>query len=355
MASLHELSLWHQRFCAYLQTQPRFAALAQALTMGEEAHSDPKAFVSQMNHQVTRSRWEKPFQDAVVAALHAYIHVHLGVAPIETPAEAQEPLARLNELGYATLPRIDAKRTAAIRDWFRDKPLELNRAGAEHERLSLEEARKKANIAHYRIADVMACPAFLEIALDPIRLGVAAAYLGATPTLINISAWWSFAGRPAAKDAQLFHLDVDDYRFLKFFIYLTDVGEPDGPHVYAPRSHLHQTVHGMLAAADDKAGFVRWYLQQLRKTDEDVIRAFGPPDSIMGPEGTNFVADTSGLHRGSLPTRHDRLICQAVYGLTPLSIRTVNQISVGAEGMGRLPADILTPPRDHILRMYLKP
>ena len=67
------------------------------------------------------------------------------------------------------------------------------------------------------------------IANEPYTLSIVERYLGATPTILGYTAWWSFAQPDEARDAQLFHQDMDDYRFVKMFIYLSDVGPRTDP------------------------------------------------------------------------------------------------------------------------------
>jgi hypothetical protein len=40
--------------------------------------------------------------------------------------------------------------------------------------------------------------------------------------------------------------------------------------------------------------------------------------TIVGPKGTSFVADTYGIHKGSVPRSRPRLLLQAQYSLLPV-------------------------------------
>jgi hypothetical protein len=75
------------------------------------------------------------------------------------------------------------------------------------------------------------------IANDSRILNVVTRYFGAKPTISNINCWWSFSARQSVKEAQFFHRDMDDYKFLKMFIYLTDVAEESGSHIFVEGSH----------------------------------------------------------------------------------------------------------------------
>ncbi len=56
--------------------------------------------------------------------------------------------------------------------------------------------------------------------------------------------WWSFptAATPLEKlkAAQVFHYDMDDYRFIKFFFYLTDVDLASGLYVCIRGNHINK-------------------------------------------------------------------------------------------------------------------
>ena len=66
---------------------------------------------------------------------------------------------------------------------------------------------------------------------------LAAEYFGAVPVFTGVTAWWTSADESAKREqlseaAQLYHFDYDWRVFLKFFVYLTDVWETNGPFTY---------------------------------------------------------------------------------------------------------------------------
>jgi hypothetical protein len=96
---------------------------------------------------------------------------------------------------------------------------------------------------------------------------------------------------------------VDDWRFLKLFIYLTDVDEGGGPHCYVRTSHT--SAFGWTAKA---------------YTQAELEGRFGADKvtTVTGPKGTTFMADTLGVHRGVAPVTRPRLILQVQYSLLPV-------------------------------------
>ena len=150
-----------------------------------------------------------------------------------------------------------------------------------------------------RILEPESIPEAMAVANNELVLAVVSQYLRCRPTIDNIYSWWSIAGRPAPIQEQFFHRDNPSVRFLKLFIYLTDVTADDGPHVFIKGSH--QT--------DELLTVGR------RFGDEEVTRATSN-DRVMrftGAFGTAFLEDTFGLHKGEVPIRSDRLIFQVTY------------------------------------------
>lgn len=154
--------------------------------------------------------------------------------------------------------------------------------------------------ARYQIdeAEVARCHAAQSVLADESLLAVVQDYLGAPPINDLVTMWWSAPGPTGSESvvAQQFHVDLDRLRFLKLFVYLTDVTEESGPHVYLRGTH--RDLPTRLRAPR-------------RYTDAEV----GPDLTarslrLCGRRGTMFLADTIGLHKG-LPVRAgNRLVFQ---------------------------------------------
>lgn len=146
------------------------------------------------------------------------------------------------------------------------------------------------------------CPAIAQLSRDPLVLSIAADYLGANPVLISSHLWWSFVTDASVqarrKAAQLFHYDVDDYRFIKFYFYLTDVDGLTGAHACIQGTHRHKKFRH------------EWNRKRFR--DSEMIDAYGLENlvTIRGNAGFGFVEDTLCFHKGMPPIRHDRLMLQ---------------------------------------------
>lgn len=170
---------------------------------------------------------------------------------------------------------------------------------------------QETHIANYERSDLVKNVDILDIANDSGVIAIAQEFLGATPTISNINAWWSFGGRVQAEEAQLYHRDVDDWKFCKFFVYLTDVEAENGPHIYVKGTSI-----------SDKLRKIRRY------EDKEVEGTFGKENvtTFIKPKGSAFMVDTYGFHKGLIPKNGRRLILQIQYSLNPLKAETYNPI-----------------------------
>lgn len=160
-----------------------------------------------------------------------------------------------------------------------------------------------AHIAHHDPADIVRAPALMALANRPDVLAAVQLFLGCKPTLAYLAAWWSYATPLGAQQAEFFHRDVDDWRFVKLFVYLTDVDADSGPHVYVSRSAVSPQ------------------LAQIRRFNDDEVAANFPADQVLtvtGRAGDAFLEDTFGIHKGQPVAKGHRLMFQAVYSMHAL-------------------------------------
>ncbi len=146
-------------------------------------------------------------------------------------------------------------------------------------------------------------PDVQRLMADQSFLGIAQAYLRCAPILDVMSLWWHTAHghEPDPEAAQFWHFDMDRIKWLKFFVYLTDVGSANGPHSFVRGSHRTGGIPRALA----RKGYARL-------TDTEVAACYPTTDFIefTGPRGTVIAEDTRGLHKGKMVESGDRLILQ---------------------------------------------
>jgi hypothetical protein len=149
-------------------------------------------------------------------------------------------------------------------------------------------------------------PDVQAIAADLSLAALAQAYLGAVPRLDVVSMWWHTAARegPDSRAAQFFHFDLDRPKWVKLFVFLTDVGPRSGPHVFIEGSHRTGAIPRSLL----DRGQTRY--------DDDEVRAICTPAQWLEfavPRGTVLMEDTRGLHKGRHVEAGDRLVLQLQY------------------------------------------
>ncbi|HEX5425746.1 MAG TPA: phytanoyl-CoA dioxygenase family protein [Candidatus Acidoferrales bacterium] len=145
-----------------------------------------------------------------------------------------------------------------------------------------------------------------KLMADRSILAVAQAYLRALPITDVVAMWWSAAamGGPDKQAAQFWHFDMDRIKWLKFFIYLTDVGSDSGPHSFVEGSHRCGGIPDNLLSK----GYSRL-------TDAEVEAQYRRDRFIefAAPRGTILAEDTRGLHKGKHVFKGDRLMLQIQY------------------------------------------
>lgn len=147
-----------------------------------------------------------------------------------------------------------------------------------------------------------------KLAFDKNLLNLVSQFLGSEPVLCQTNCWWSVAKSThrsnLSANAQLFHQDTEYLKFVKVFIYLTDVEENNGPHQY---------VQGTSKIAQDKLG--EGYKPSNRVGDEKVLDLFGKENilTFKGKKGSVIIEDTFGLHKGTPVVEGSRLLLQLEY------------------------------------------
>ncbi len=166
--------------------------------------------------------------------------------------------------------------------------------------------------------DVLDCPHIIELVSSPTIVKFAGDYLGCRPTLSCLGIQWSFPVN-TPNVAQKFHRDSEDWKYLRFIVYLTYVSDGCGPHVYVKGSHT-----GRLPLR------LRFY------SLDEILKTFGTDSvtTVYGRRGTGIAADTSGIHKGEAPSSHPRLILTFTFSIlanpfeeyTPLRTRHRNDL-----------------------------
>ena len=154
------------------------------------------------------------------------------------------------------------------------------------------------------------CSALEKIVRDPKLLAIAARYLDSDPVLIRTQLAWSFVAESEQYKAKgklgipliLFHYDLDDFRALKFFFYLTDVDLFSGAHICVRGSHKRRKlIHSFFRGFSEQSIF-DYYGR------ENIV-------NICGKAGFGFAEDPFCFHRGTPPIGSHRLMLQIEFSL----------------------------------------
>lgn len=220
-------------------------------------------------------------------------------------ARAESGLRDLTTSGLHELGQLlSAEHAQELVNYFKQKKVRDPYRSSVPKFLPLSDCRPaEAHIAHHDAPDILNAPGLLELANDPRILDVVGQFLGCKPTIGYMATWWSYATGMGAQQAENFHRDVDDWRFVKLFVYLTDVTMESGPHKYV----LHSSQKNKLT--------------EIRRFDDDeVARAFGEDNirTMTSQAGEGFLEDTYGIHKGQPVQSGHRLLYQVVYTMTPL-------------------------------------
>jgi len=132
---------------------------------------------------------------------------------------------------------------------------------------------------------------------DPTILSVAQKYIQSVPINIQTNVWWSVAGK---KDpTQDFHQDCEDLKFLKVFIYLSDVTKKNGPHCYVRGSRNNLKTPSKYNTSN--------------RVPDSFIKQNYPAEDILkftGKKGTIIFENTNGFHKGSPLIEGHRIMLQ---------------------------------------------
>lgn len=181
-------------------------------------------------------------------------------------------------------------------------------------------------LANMDVQNLLADVSFPAVAQD---------YLGARPVVDVLSMWWhtAYSDKPDMDAAQYYHFDMDRPKWVKFFIYLTDVTPDNGPHTFIEGSQ--QT--GGIPASMLKRGYTRLSDEEVegQYTQEKIVE-------FIALRGTIIAEDTRGLHKGKHVKQRDRLILQ---------IQFSNSLFGGYYPKASLGADVTESLRNNI-RQY---
>jgi hypothetical protein len=190
-----------------------------------------------------------------------------------------------------------------------------------------------ANRYFLQMQKTMQIEAAQILVADPSLRYIAQNYLGSRAIIDTVSMWWltgfSSSKEALSASAQLYHFDMDRIKFMKFFIYLSDVTSETAPHCYV-RGSCRRKPKAML--------------QDQRYSDEEMAQFFPKSDQveILAEAGSIFAVDTRGFHKGKPVTNGHRLIMEiefanSLFGQTYPTVTVANPIESLREAKNQCP------------------
>jgi hypothetical protein len=153
--------------------------------------------------------------------------------------------------------------------------------------------------------DLIQLPAVQRLLAEGPFCAIAQEYLQCRPILTSVMLWIDPQYR-GPYGAHTYHHDNDGPGFLKFFIYLNDVGLENGAHRFIKGSHSHRK----------PPQFARARLYK----DEELFGFYSRERELVAaaPSGTILAEDTAGFHRGSTITDGYRLLLQLQFSVVDI-------------------------------------
>jgi hypothetical protein len=224
-------------------------------------------------------------------------------------SRARDCADRLRRDGYLVFERaLPAEACDRLMRFALETPAVVRRMDHEPQNLPKRTAlfNAKAPLAvryDYDTGALLADADVQALLADPSLLHLVQAYLGCEPVADVLSMWWhtGYHTAPDSEAAQYFHFDLDRIKWLKVFVYLTDVGPDNGPHTFVAGSHRTSGIPPDIL----HRGYVRL-------SDEEVYGRYGGERcrQFCAPRGSIIVEDTRGLHKGAHVRADPRLILQ---------------------------------------------
>jgi hypothetical protein len=169
----------------------------------------------------------------------------------------------------------------------------------------------------YGINSVFTAPWLLDAVCHQDVLDTFQIVFGCCPTIVGAVVWRTVPGNVCI-GPEIMHRDRDCFGFFKLFIYLNDVDETCGPHIFLKWTHTPEalaTCHGV--GGEEMGQFYKGNGRHLG--DAYLEERFSKGlTRLIGQAGSTFVGNTYAFHRGSRPTAGQRVILTVTYSVLPL-------------------------------------
>ena len=179
-----------------------------------------------------------------------------------------------------------------------------------HQKFKIKNVPNYVKLGRHTILDNLRCPHMLELITNDKVINLASSFLGSPATLTNLLPMWSFKSHHDEPiNMQLFHRDAEDYKFIKIFIFLSDVQKGNGEQVYIKGTSNMKNLPIELYK-------IERYPNQLINRHLDLKKHL----ALTGSAGFSWAANPYGIHRGTVPSDTHRLLLQLQFSYEPVPI-----------------------------------
>lgn len=264
---------------------------------------------------VTRG-YSNDFFSFLISKFHKPISLEntKGIIPFQNDKELSEAVQKIEQQGYVKYPALvssevcDQLKQIALTEPAWVRPIDVGTMKYHDKPMhAVYDSANPIGIRYDLFAEqLIQYPLIQKLVMDPSLLALAQSYLKAPPILDCVNMWWctSYSKSASAEAAQMYHFDLERPKWIKFFVYLTDINEDTGPHCFVAKSHKSKAIPWKLL----KRGYARI-------EDDEVADNYKAEDVLVmtGPKGTLLAEDTRGLHKGLHLKHGERLIFQIQY------------------------------------------
>ena len=231
-------------------------------------------------------------------------------------------LYKLQNKGYVVLENyIEDQKVQKLYDLTNLLKCSYNKTGKKEEKVIYDEKIHKLPTYGYETYDLVKTNEIKDLInffKNSKIINLVESYFESKAYVLDLNMWWSnVSSKVDSFSAQDFHFDLDSIKFLKVFIYLKDVNENKGPHVYVEGSHkTFSKPYEIL-----KKGYSR-------VPDSEILKYYDQIKihKIIGKRGTIIIGDTKCFHKGLVPTEGNRLIFELTFSNSKFGSKKVNNM-----------------------------